>query len=300
MRVKLQDTRKMTGRKKSKAATNVKKTGSSMAKKARKVVEELVTEPTAGAEPVVPKKSALIIEEEMITPIRTPTSQQTPTPPISPQPQRQQPEHTRPSSVTSSRDFMFDGQPFPNIETMEYDLFTDTNGKIKFLKVTKDLEEDKKLKRSFLKHRSPKTYLRLYLMRLYWKKQGREAEFFKIVEARAAEMARKAAERAARKAVESEPAVVIIDKGKKTVDAMPEIVLEPVKEKSRERVIEKDPEPIDITKFILVPDVEQGDDDEEKEDDEKLDAESSDDDDDDDNTQGDTTLGCGPYASIIL
>ncbi|KAF5789484.1 hypothetical protein HanXRQr2_Chr09g0371771 [Helianthus annuus] len=258
----------MTGRKKSKAATNVKKTGSSMAKKARKVVEELVIETTAGAEPVVTKKSALIIEEEMITPIRTPTSQQTPTPPIpppiSPQPQaqqRQQPEQTGPSSVTSSRDFMFDGQPFPNIET---------NGKIKFLKVTKDLEEDKKLKRSFLKDRLPKAHLQLYLMRLYWKTQGREAEFFKIVEARAAERARKA--------VESEPAVVIIDKGKKTVDAMPEIVLEPVKEKSPERVIEKDPEPIDITKFILVPDVEQEDDDEEKEDN----TESSDHDDDDD------------------
>ncbi|KAJ0541214.1 hypothetical protein HanRHA438_Chr09g0383531 [Helianthus annuus] len=292
----------MTGRKKSKASTNVKKTGSSTAKKARKVVEELVIETTAGADPVVTKKSAPIIEEEMITPIRTPTSQQTPTPPpISPQPkaqQRQKPEQTGPSSATSSRDFMFDGQPFPNVETMEYDLFTDTNDKIKFLKVTKDLEEDKKLKRSFLKDRSPKTYLQLYLMRLYWKKKGREAEFFKKVEARAAEMARKAAERA-RKAVESEPAVVIINKGKKTVDAMPEIVLEPVKEKSPERVIEKDPEPIDITKFILVPDVEQEDDDEEKEDDEKLDAESSDDD-DDDNTQGDTTLGCGPYASIIL
>ncbi|MFS7966908.1 hypothetical protein Hanom_Chr09g00779501 [Helianthus anomalus] len=294
----------MTSRKKSKASTNVKKTGSSMAKKARKVVEELVIERTAGAEPVVTKKSALIIEEEMIIPIRTPTSQQTPTPPIpppiSPQPPRQKPEQTGPSSATSSRDFMFDGQPFPNVETMEYDLFTDTNDKIKFLKVTKDLEEDKKLKRSFLKDRSPKTYLRLYLMRLYWKKQGREAEFFKIVEARAAEMARKAAERA-RKAVESEPAVVIIDKGKITVDAMPEIVLEPVTEKSPERVIEKDPEPIDITKFILVPDVEQEDDDEEKEDDdEKLDAESSDHDDDDDDKGDDNTLGCGPYTSIIL
>ncbi|KAM0005865.1 hypothetical protein Hdeb2414_s0017g00506991 [Helianthus debilis subsp. tardiflorus] len=282
----------MTGRKKSKVSTNVKKTGSSMAKKARKVVEELVIETTAGAEPVVTKKSALIIEEEMITPIRTPTSQQTPTPPIPQAQQRQKPEQTGPSSATSSRDFMFDGQPFPNIETMEYDLFTDTNGKIKFLKVTKDLEEDKKLKRSFLKDKSPKTYLQLYLMRLYWKKKGREAEFFKIVEARAAERARKA--------VESEPAVVIIDKGKKTVDAMPEIVLEPVKEKSPERVIEKDPEPIDITKFILVPDVEQEDDNEEKEDDEKLDAESSDHDDDDYNTQGDSTLGCGPYTSIIL
>ncbi|MFS7966938.1 hypothetical protein Hanom_Chr09g00779871 [Helianthus anomalus] len=292
----------MTGRKKSKASTNVKKTGSSMAKKARKVVEELVIETTTGAEPVVTKKSAPIIEEEMITPIRTPTSQQTPTPPISAQPQaqqRQKPEQTGPSSATSSRDFMFDGQPFPNVETMEYDFFTDTNDKIKFLKVTKDLEEDKKLKRSFLKDRSPKTYLRLYLKRLYWKKHGREAQFVKIVEARAAEMARKAAERA-RKAVESEPAVVIIDKGKKTGDAMPEIVLEPVKEKSPERVIEKDPEPIDITKFILVPDVQQEDDDEEKEDDEKLDAESSDHD-DDDNTQGDNTLGCGgPYTTIIL
>ncbi|KAM0005866.1 putative transcription factor/ chromatin remodeling BED-type(Zn) family [Helianthus debilis subsp. tardiflorus] len=279
--------RKMSGRKKSKASTNVKKTGSFMAKKARKVVEDLVIETPAGAEPVVTKKSALIIEEEMITPIRTPTSQQTPTPPIpppiSPQPQRQQPEQTGPSSATSDRDFMFDGQPFRNVETMEYDFFRDTNDKkIKCLKVTKDLEEDKKLKRLFFKDRmleirenSLKIKLKMNLIiRSYWKKQGLEAEFdknrIKIAEARAAERASKAAERA-RKAAESEPVVVIIDKGKKIVDATPEIVLEPVKEKSPERVIEKDSEPIDIAKFILVPDVEQEDDDQEEEDDEKSD-----------------------------
>ncbi|KAF5789479.1 putative transcription factor/ chromatin remodeling BED-type(Zn) family [Helianthus annuus] len=274
--------RKMTGRKKSKALTNVKKTGSFMAKKARKAVEELSIETTAGAEPAVTKKSALIIEEEMITP----ASQQTPTPPISPQPQaqqRQQPEQTGPSSATSDRDFMFDGQPFLNGETMEYDLFRDTNDKkIKCLKVTKDLEEDKKLKRLFFKDRmreirenSLNIKLKMNLIiRSYWKKQGLEAEFdknrIKIAEARAAEKARKAVEWA-RKAAESEPAVVIIDKGKKTVDATPEIVLEPVKEKSPERVIEKDSEPIDIAKFILVPDVEQEDDDQEEEDDEKSD-----------------------------
>ncbi|KAJ0907614.1 hypothetical protein HanRHA438_Chr07g0301101 [Helianthus annuus] len=68
-------------KKKSKVAMTVKKTGSLMTKKARKVIEEPVFETTtARAEPIVTEKSARVVEEKNVIPIKIPTaSQQTPT-----------------------------------------------------------------------------------------------------------------------------------------------------------------------------------------------------------------------------
>ncbi|XP_021985618.1 high mobility group nucleosome-binding domain-containing protein 5-like [Helianthus annuus] len=178
---------------------------------------------------------------------------------------------------------------------MDYDIFVDQNDKrikdlendVKIMiavieslvlknerlrKITRDLEEDKKLKDKKME----------MLYKVLERRLGIniEVEFNKIeieeAEARNAERVRKAA---------SEPEVVIIDKGKNPIDVIPEVRPE----------LEKEPEPIDITKFILVPSTKEPEEEEEKEDDEEIDDKGPDHDDDDkgdddNNTQGRTGL----------